>query len=217
MKECAFAKTSSSSSGSSKTDKGSKGSKKAAAAAATNDSDDDGDGDYMDEDEQAPARGATTSASDSMEVALCLCVEVLSNLAVMAADVPLRSNKEVLQAALEGCMELLGCSKPLKTPAGAKNLGLRTTGTISSAAYSLLSALFAPQHSCMSTMAAVLLPRLTPLIVGTGGGGGGKRTAADIAADRTAALEFVVSAYRCDIADDVSLSLCCRLLCAVVA
>jgi hypothetical protein len=44
-------------------------------------------------------------------------VEVLQNLAVACQQVPLRSNKEALQAALEGCGDLLGCSKAIKPPA----------------------------------------------------------------------------------------------------
>jgi hypothetical protein len=49
----------------------------------------------------------------------------------------------------------------------------------------------------MSTMAAAVLPRLTQLIVGGGVQAGSKRTAAEGAADRTAALEFVKTAFRC--------------------
>lgn len=74
---------------------------------------------------------------------------------------------------------------------------LRLAGTISSAAYGLMAALFSPQHGCMTTMAAAVLPRLTLLIVGSGSPAAGKRTAAEVAADRSAALNFVKEAFRC--------------------
>lgn len=76
----------------------------------------------------AAAAAGAVSAAD-METALCLCMEALQNLAVACQQVPLRSNKEALQAALEGCADLLGCSKAVKPPAGARALGLCTTGT----------------------------------------------------------------------------------------
>lgn len=69
-------------------------------------------------------------------------------------------------------------------------------GTISNAAYSLLASLFQPQHGCMSAMAAAVLPRLTQLIVGGGVQTAGKRTAAEVAGDRNAALDFVKGAFR---------------------
>lgn len=47
-------------------------------------------------------------------------------------------------------------------------------------------------------MAAAVLPRLTQLIVGSGLPAAGKRSAAEVAADRTAALDFVKSAFRYD-------------------
>jgi hypothetical protein len=85
----------------------------------------------------------------------------------------------------------------LTTCVGVTGLAAAAAGTIASAAYSLLSALFSPQHGSMPAMAAALLPRLTPLIVGTGSPALGKRTAADLAGDRSAALGFVTSALRC--------------------
>lgn len=48
----------------------------------------------------------------------------------------------------------------------------------------------------MSTMAAAVLPRLTPLIVGGGVPAAGKRTTAEANADRNAALDFVRGAFR---------------------
>lgn len=70
-------------------------------------------------------------------------------------------------------------------------------GTISSAAYSLLASLFDPKHGCMPTMAAAVLPCLMQLIVGGGVTAAGKRSAAEVAADRSAALAFVRDAFRC--------------------
>jgi hypothetical protein len=49
----------------------------------------------------------------------------------------------------------------------------------------------------MAAMAAAVLPRLTQLIVGGGVQTTGKRTAAEMAGDRNAALEFVKGALRC--------------------
>lgn len=69
-------------------------------------------------------------------------------------------------------------------------------GTISSAAYGLMASLFSPQHGCMAAMAAAVLPRLTLLIVGSGSPAAGKRSAAEVAADRSAALNFVKDAFR---------------------
>lgn len=125
IKECAFAAPSSSTKGS----KGSgRGTKQSQAAAA------DGDDDFDGADEPAGTQagrsgaGAGAASAADMATALCLCVEALQNLAVACQAVPLRSNKEALQAALEGCADLLGCSKAIKPPAGAKALGLCTTG-----------------------------------------------------------------------------------------
>lgn len=70
-------------------------------------------------------------------------------------------------------------------------------GSISSAAYALLEALFSPRHGNMEDMAAVLLPRLTPLMVGAAMPAAGKRSAAEVAAARAAAVTFVRGAYRC--------------------
>lgn len=59
-----------------------------------------------------------------------------------------------------------------------------------------MASLFSPQHGSMSVMAAAVLPRLTQLIVGSGSPAAGKRTAAEVAADRSAALNFVKDAFR---------------------
>lgn len=129
LKECAFAAPTSSK-GSKGGGRGVKASQQQPQAAAA-----DGDDELDDVDEPSgtqTGRGAAgscvaASAAD-METALCLCVEALQNLAVACEQVPLRSNKEALQAALEGCADLLGCSKAIKPPAGARALGLCTTG-----------------------------------------------------------------------------------------
>jgi hypothetical protein len=68
-------------------------------------------------------------------------------------------------------------------------------GSIRAAAYSLLEGLFSPRHGSMEDIAAVVLPRLTPLMVGAVVAAG-KRTASESAAARTAAVAFVRSAYR---------------------
>ncbi|WIA29655.1 hypothetical protein OEZ86_012141 [Tetradesmus obliquus] len=184
LKETAFA------SSSAKPGKGKAGASQQQSQAQQQDDDDDGD----DEAAPAPARAAAVSASAAdLELSLCLCVEALTNLAAMAQQVQLRGSQEVLQAALEGCSDLLCCSKTAKVPAGSKGLGL-SAGSISAAAYCLLEGLFSPRHGSMEDMAAVVLPRLTPLMVGTVAGGG-KRTASESAAARTAAVTFVRSAY----------------------
>lgn len=122
VKECAFAAGSSSKAG-----KGSRGAAKASqqqSQAPAADDDDELDGP---DGGSARAGAGATSAAD-MDTALCLCVEALQNLAVACQQASLRSDKEALQAALEGCAELLGCSKAIKPPAGARALGLCTTG-----------------------------------------------------------------------------------------
>lgn len=132
IKECAFAAPSSSNSstkGSKGSGRGTKASQQQSQAAAA-----DGDDDFDGADEPAgtqagrSAAGAGAASAADMATALCLCAEALQNLAVACQAVPLRSNKEALQAALEGCADLLGCSKAIKPPAGAKALGLCTTG-----------------------------------------------------------------------------------------
>lgn len=125
VKECAFAAGSSSKAG-----KGSRGAAKASqqqsqAAAAAAEDDDELDG----PDGGSARAGAGAASAADMDTALCLCVEVLQNLAVACQQASLRSDREALQAALEGCAELLGCSKAIKPPAGARALGLCTTGT----------------------------------------------------------------------------------------
>jgi hypothetical protein len=83
----------------------------------------------------APARSSATSATAAeLELALCLCFEALTNLAAMAQQVQLRGSQEVLQAALEGCSDLLCCSKAAKLPAG-KGLGLSAGGRLYSCAH----------------------------------------------------------------------------------
>lgn len=128
LKECAFA-TGTTTKGGTKGGGRSKASQTLAAAA-------EGDDD-MDDADDAPAAASRAAASSSssaasaadVDVAMCLCVETLQNLAVACQQTSLKSNKEALQAAVDGCVELLGCSKAIKPPAGAKTLGLCTTGT----------------------------------------------------------------------------------------
>lgn len=129
VKECAFAAAAAGGRGG-KASKAAaaKASQAATAAGDLNDDEDDDDGDDDERPSKAPARGAAQQAAASLDVSLCLCVEALTNLAVLVEQVPLRSSREVLQAALEGVMELLGCSKALATPPGAKSLKLVTTG-----------------------------------------------------------------------------------------
>jgi hypothetical protein len=92
---------------------------------------DDEDADDDDAPATAPARSSATSASAAdLELSLCLCVEALTNLAAMAQQVQLRGSQEVLQAALEGCSDLLCCSKTAKVPAGSKGLGLTAGGQL---------------------------------------------------------------------------------------
>lgn len=125
LKECAFAAPTASKGGKGRGPKASQQQLSQAAAA-------EGDDELDDADEppasQANRAGASAPSAGDMETALCLCVETLQNLAVACQQVPLRSNKEALQAALEGCADLLGCSKAIKAPAGARALGLCTTG-----------------------------------------------------------------------------------------
>jgi hypothetical protein len=86
---------------------------------------DDEDADDDEPPAAAPARSSATSASAAdLELSLCLCYETLTNLAAMAQQVQLRGSQEVLQAGLEGCSDLLCCSKTAKVPAGSKGLGL---------------------------------------------------------------------------------------------
>ncbi len=83
------------------------------------------------------------------------------------------------------------CKLPLSAP-----LQPACTGSISAAAYALLESLFSPSHGSMQDIAAVLLPRLTHLMLGAVMPVGGKRSAAEAAAMRTAAVAFVQNAYR---------------------
>eukprot|EP00879_Flechtneria_rotunda_P027431 GHRR01029386.1.p1 GENE.GHRR01029386.1~~GHRR01029386.1.p1 ORF type:complete len:328 (+),score=126.56 GHRR01029386.1:545-1528(+) len=160
--------------------------------------------DSADEDE-GPFPGPSTAASNShlpqfvsaeeSEVSTCLCVEALANLAAMAQQVQLRSYGELLQAGLEGCTDLLGCTKAAKVPTSSKGLGL-FAGSVSTAAYALLGALFNPRHGDMLDMATMLLPRLTPFMVGAGPVAAAKRSPTETATIRTAALDFVRASYR---------------------
>lgn len=85
------------------------------------------------------------------------------------------------------------------TPSRASHAGLLSiqcpAGSISTAAYDLLTELFQRRHGCMQDMAALLLPRLTPLMVGAVMQAG-KRTASEAAASRAAAVNFVRQVYR---------------------
>ncbi|KAF8073170.1 Ncapd3 [Scenedesmus sp. PABB004] len=171
--------------------RGAKAGQASQRGAAQADGDDDGEGSEEDE-APAPARGAAGSAAD-VELALCLCHETLTNLAAMASQTPLRGSQEVLQAGLEGGTDLAASPKAAKPPGGSKSLGL-SAGSISAAAYALLDALFSPRHGDMQAMAAVLLPRLTPLMAGAALPGG-KRSAAEAGAARAAAVAFVRGAY----------------------
>eukprot|EP00775_Hariotina_reticulata_P011091 gene11092-11246_t len=138
-------------------------------------------------------KGAAIAATDP-DVAMCLCFEALCNMAIAMQQTQLKSCHEVLQAGLEGCTELLSCSKVAKVPAGHNSQGL-VAGSISAAAYALLEAMFSPRHGSMQEMAAVLLPRLTPLMTGTSAAAPGKRSAAEAGASRAAAAAFVQGAY----------------------
>lgn len=125
LKECAFAAPSTSKGAKGRAGKASQQQSQAAAA--------EGDDEFEDADEPSGTQSGRTAAAPAasaadVETALCLCVEVLGNLAVACQQVPLRSNREALQAALEGCADLLPCSKAIKAPAGARALGLCTTG-----------------------------------------------------------------------------------------
>jgi len=85
-------------------------------------------------------------------------------------------------------------SQPLQAAYAA--LDWCDAGSISAAAYALLEALFSSRHGSMEEMAAVLLPRLTPLMTGTAVAAPGKRSAAEAGASRAAAAAFVEGAYR---------------------
>lgn len=133
LKECAFAAPSTSKGGKGRAGKASQQQSQALAA--------DGDDELDDVDEPSGTQGGSRAAAGGgsssqaasaadVETALCLCVEVLQNLAVACQQVPLRSSREVLKAALEGCADLLPCSKAIKPPAGARALGLCTTGRL---------------------------------------------------------------------------------------
>lgn len=71
-------------------------------------------------------------------------------------------------------------------------------GSIRDAAYETMAALLDPRHGSMHDIAAALLPRLSPILLGTapgtGGGGSGRKGAADAAALRNAACTFVCDA-----------------------
>jgi hypothetical protein len=145
LKECAFAAPSTSKGGKGRGAKASQQQLSQAAAA-------EGDDELDDADEppasQANRAGASAASAGDMETALCLCVETLQNLAVACQQVPLRSNKEALQAALEGCGDLLGCSKAIKAPAGARALGLCTTGAEGLLSCSNMSQMLPSTVSC---------------------------------------------------------------------
>jgi hypothetical protein len=99
------------------------------------------DDEDADDDDAAPGPSACASATSAsaadLELSLCLCVEALTNLAAMVQQVQLRGNQEVLQAGLEGCSDLLCCSKAAKVPAGSKGLGLSAGACMVSAAVDL--------------------------------------------------------------------------------
>lgn len=83
------------------------------------------------DDDQAPAAGPGNGCSDSqaasatdLELSMCLCCETLMNLSAMVQQVQLRSCDEILAAGLEGCTDLLSCTKSAKVPSGSKGLGL---------------------------------------------------------------------------------------------
>jgi hypothetical protein len=116
----------------------------------------DDDADDDDAPAAAPARSSATSASAAdLELCLCLCCEALTNLAAMAQQVQLRGSQEVLQAGLEGCSDLLCCSKTAKVPAGSKGLGLSAGG----------QTMCTPHFCCpawvLSAVLAVILQRAT--------------------------------------------------------
>lgn len=81
------------------------------------------------------------------------------------------------------------------TPAVPVSSIICPAGSISAAAYDVLKELFHSRHGCMQDIAAAVLPRLTPLMVGAVLQQG-KRTASEVAASRAAAVMFVRDVYR---------------------
>ena len=63
------------------------------------------------------------------------------------------------------------------------------------AASTVLQALLQPLHGDVGELAASMLPRLSPVLLGVSTGSG-KKTAADIAAMRATAMELVKEGYR---------------------
>lgn len=68
-------------------------------------------------------------------------------------------------------------------------------GTFAAAAYELLKAVVHGRHGSCPDIAALVLPKVTPLLLGTVTGPG-KRSAAEVQGIKTAALDFVKDLYR---------------------
>jgi hypothetical protein len=68
-------------------------------------------------------------------------------------------------------------------------------GSFAAAAYELLKALVHGRHGSCPDIAAMVLPKLTPLLLGTVTGPG-KRSAAEVQGIKTATLEFVKELHR---------------------